>query len=109
MIDLSKTVLALSVAPDNVTQEDLRDIDECLLVLYTTPMGRQEGDRRHGISVVAVLDQPTAVANSLHTPEYVAKTAEYEPRVKVLRVEFTEEDTLHGTIAPKVVYTIVTD
>ena len=43
MIDISKTVLALSVAPDNVTQEELRDIDECLRVLYTTPMGSPEG------------------------------------------------------------------
>lgn len=109
MIDISKTVLALSVAPDNVTQEELRDIDECLRVLYTTPMGSQEGDRRLGINMEAVLDKPTEVAKALLTAEYVAKTAEYEPRVKVLRVEFTEEDTLHGTIAPKVVYTIVTD
>ena len=61
------------------------------------------------ISGKGVLNKPTEVAKALLTAEYVAKTAEYEPRVKVLRVEFTEEDTLHGTIAPKVVYTIVTD
>ena len=109
MIDISKTVLALSVAPDEVTQEELQDIDECLRVLYTTPMGSQEGDRRLGINVEAVLDKPTEVAKVLLTAEYVAKTAEYEPRVKVVRVEFLEDDTLHGTIAPKVVYTIVTD
>ena len=60
MIDISKTVLALSVAPDNVTQEELRDIDECLRVLYTTPMGSQEGDRRLGINVEAVLDKGAA-------------------------------------------------
>ena len=51
MIDISKTVLALSVAPAEVTQEELQDIDECLRVLYTTPMGSQEGDRRLGINV----------------------------------------------------------
>ena len=109
MIDISKTVLALSVAPDEVTQEELQDIDECLRVLYTTPMGSQEGDRRLGINVEAVLDKPTEVAKVLLTAEYVAKTAEYEPRGKVVRVEFLEDDTLHGTIAPKVVYTIVTN
>lgn len=109
MIDISKTILALSVAPDDVTQAELRDIEECLRVLYTTPMGTQEGDRRLGINVSSVLDKPMEAAKALLTAEYVAKTAEYEPRVKVLRVEFTEEDAVHGTVAPKVVYTIVTN
>lgn len=107
MIDVSGATLALSAAPDTVTQEELQDINECLRVLYTTPAGSQEGDRRLGIDVESCLDKPLEVAKALLTAEYVSKTAEFEPRAQVQRVEWMESDAVRGTMAPKVVYKIV--
>ena len=107
MIDITKTTLALTAAPDTATQEELRDIDECLRILYTTPAGTQEGDRRLGINVESCLDKPLEVAKALLTAEYVEKTAEFEPRAKVQRVEWMESDAVRGIMSPKVVYKIV--
>ena len=86
MIDISKTVLALSVAPDNVTQEELRDIDECLRVLYTTPMGSQEGDRRLGINVEAVLER---IVSDIPAPQGDAAAAEemWQQVLEILKSE----------------------
>lgn len=41
--------------------------------------------------------------------EFVAKTARYEPRVRVKRVEWREGDAEEGLVKPKVVVEIVND
>lgn len=109
MIDVKGTMLALSTAPDTATQEELKDIDECLRVLYTTPAGSQEGDRRLGINIESCLDKPLEVAKALLTAEYIEKTAEFEPRVQVQRVDWLESDAAQGIMVPKVVYKVVSN
>lgn len=109
MIDISRTTLALSTAPDTATQEELKDIDECLKVLYATPAGSQEGDRRLGINIESCLDKPLEVAKALLMAEYIEKTAVYEPRVQVQRVDWLESDAAQGIMIPKVVYKVVSN
>lgn len=53
------------------------------------------------------LDKPMEIAKSLLTAEIVEKTAEFEPRAQVLRVDWLESDAVHGEVIPKVVWQLV--
>lgn len=105
MIDIGSTMIELS--NDSATQSEVQDIAQCLRTLYSTPVGSLEGDRLLGIDPSVFLDKPMTVAKGLYVAEVVEKTAVFEPRARVVRVEWKEEDTLHGAIIPKVVYELV--
>lgn len=104
-ISISDTVL--EAVDSNVTQEEMEDIANCLLTLYTTPVGSQEGARDFGLDTEKCMDKPLEAAESLLTAEIVEKTATYEPRVQVEQVEWMESDFQNGELIPKVVYKIV--
>ena len=53
------------------------------------------------------LDKPLAVAKGLYVAEVTDKTATFEPRARVVRVDWVESDALHGVVTPKVVYELV--
>lgn len=105
MIDIGSTMIELS--NDSATQSEVQDVAQCLRTLYSTPVGSLEGDRLLGIDPSVFLDKPMTVAKGLYVAEVVEKTAVFEPRARVVRVEWKEEDALHGAIIPKVVYELV--
>lgn len=105
MIDISNTMLALS--EDSATQEEIQDVARCLRTLYSTPLGSQEGDRSLGIDQGVFLDKPIEVAKALYVREVTEKTAEFEPRARVVRVDWLESDVVRGEVIPKVVYELV--
>lgn len=105
MIDISNTMLALS--EDSATQKEIQDVARCLRTLYSTPLGSQEGDRSLGIDQGVFLDKPIEVAKALYVREVTEKTAEFEPRARVVRVDWQESDVVRGEVIPKVVYELV--
>lgn len=78
------------------------DVRRCLACLYGTRPGEQALDREFGITAEA-LGRPLAQAQSLLTAEIIRKTARYEPRARVVRVEWMESETDKGVLQPKVV------
>lgn len=105
MIDINSTLVELS--DDSATQEEVQDVAQCLRTLYSTPIGSQEGDRTLGIDPSVFLDKPIMVAKGLYVAEVTEKTATFEPRARVVRVDWMESDVLHGRVIPKVVYELV--
>lgn len=105
MIDISSTMLELS--NDRATQEEAQDVARCLRTLYSTPVGSLEGDRLLGIDPSAFLDKPIPVAKGLYVAEVTEKTATFEPRARVVRVDWAESDAMRGVVTPKVVYELV--
>lgn len=105
MIDISNTMLALS--EDSATQEEIQDVARCLRTLYSTPLGSQEGDRSLGIDQGVFLDKLIEVAKALYVREVTEKTAEFESRARVVRVDWQESDVVRGEVIPKVVYELV--
>lgn len=105
MIDFSSTVVELS--GDSEKQKEVQDIAKCLRTLYSTPIGSQEGDRELGIDSNIFVDKPLPVAKGLYVAEVTEKTASFEPRARVVRVDWLDSDALHGVVIPKVVYELV--
>lgn len=85
---------------------DLRgDVMKCLCVLLGTRVGEQALDRDFGLSW-DMLDMPAEAAKALLENEIVAKIRKYEPRARVVRIEWGG-DAVSGNIKPKVVVEIV--
>ena len=42
-----------------------------------------------------------------YVAEVSVKTASFEPRARVVRVDWLDSDVLHGVVIPKVVYELV--
>lgn len=105
IIDFSSTVVELS--GDSEKQKEVQDIAKCLRTLYSTPIGSQEGDRELGINPNIFVDKPLPVAKGLYVAEVTEKTASFEPRARVVRVDWLDSDVLHGVVIPKVVYELV--
>lgn len=76
------------------------------LLLYGTETGEQALDRDFGIDI-NILDNPQEAAKALLTAEFVRKTKQYEPRVRVMRVEWNQDYAKEGGIIPKVVVSFV--
>lgn len=77
------------------------DIINCLRMLYSTLEGEVPLDRSFGLNP-EVLDLTIPIAKGKLTIDLIEKTEKYEPRVKVVKVEF-KEDLINGTLIPKVV------
>ena len=105
VIKHSSTVVELS--GDSEKQKEVQDIAKCLRTLYSTPIGSQEGDRKLGIDPNIFVDKPLPVAKGLYVAEVTEKTASFEPRARVVRVDWLDSDVLHGVVIPKVVYELV--
>ena len=88
------------------SESDAEDVLRCLATLYGTHPGEQALDRDFGIDCDC-LSMPVEVAKTLMTQEYVEKTARYEPRANVLRVEWVSSEQDQGELKPKVVLELV--
>lgn len=76
-----------------------------LRVLYGTRAGEQALDRSFGIDE-SVQDAPQEFARALLAAEYVRKTQQYEPRARVVNVEWSAMGA-EGKLTPKVVIELV--
>ena len=104
MIYLEDTVVEIEAGAvdDRTAQEVYRNLQ----VLYGTETGEQALDREFGIDI-NILDNPQEAAKALLTAAFVRKTKQYEPRVRVMRVEWTQNHARDGGIVPKVVVSFV--
>ena len=104
MINTQNTVILIEAGDvDDTTREE---VYRNLQVLYGTETGEQALDREFGIDI-NVLDNPQETAKALLAAEFVRKTEQYEPRVRVVKVEWTGNNAQGGSIVPKVVVSFV--
>lgn len=97
MIDIGSTVL--EVSRDSETQKEIEDVARCLHVLYTTPMGSQEGNRLLGIDRSVCLDKPMEIANQTYGKFYEIKKERGEKEYGNQDVQFEEGwEDLSGTL-----------
>lgn len=104
MIDTESTEIVLEAGRED--DSTAQDVMRCLKTLYSAHPGEQALDRDFGIDREP-LGLPVSSAQALMAAEYVAKTARYEPRARVLRVEWSESKTENGILIPRVVVEIV--
>lgn len=104
MIDTENTEIILQAG--RADDSTAADVQRCLKMLYSAHPGEQALDRDFGIDR-ETLGLPMSSAKALMTAEFVAKTARYEPRARVLRVDWNESNLAEGILIPKVVVEIV--
>ena len=104
MIDIKETII--EIAAGSINDERTAEIYRNLTVLYGTQTGEQALDREFGIDI-NVVSAPQENAQALLTAEYVRKTHQYEPRARVVRVDWTAGAAVDGNMRPKVVIEIV--
>ena len=80
-------------------KQEAENIRKCLLNLYATPAGSVVGDRDFGLSWAA-LDNVPADAEAEYALEVMQKTDRYEPRVKVMEVNFDNPGVARIMIEP---------
>lgn len=96
----------VQIEAGEVDETTAREVYRNLLVLYGTRAGEQALDRDFGIDA-NLNDYPQESAQALLAAEYVRKTQKYEPRARVLRVEWISGGEPMGAMTPKVVIQIV--
>ena len=104
MIDTSKP--EIEILPGTVHDDVRIEIFNNLQVLYGTQAGELALDRDFGIDA-NIIDCPQESAQALLAAEYVRKTRKYEPRARVVRMEWTAASLRDGKITPKVVIELV--
>ena len=83
------------------TQSDTNEsVRSCLEILFGTREGEQALDRSFGISW-DFLDNPLPVAQAMLSQEILAKVAKYEPRAKIISVDY-EYGAPEGIMIPRV-------
>ena len=98
MIYIEDTIVEIEAG--SVDDQTAQEVYRNLQVLYGTETGEQGID-------INILDNPQEAAKALLTAEFVRKTKQYEPRVRVMRVEWTQNHARDGGIVPKVVVSFV--
>ena len=78
----------VQIEPGAVNESTIKEVYRNLLVLYGTRAGEQALDRDFGIDA-NINDCPQESAQALLAAEYIRKTQRYEPRARVVRVEWT--------------------
>ena len=99
MIYIEDTIVEIEAG--SVDDQTAQEVYRNLQVLYGTETGEQALDREFGIDI-NILDNPQEAAKAL-----LRKTKQYEPRVRVMRVEWTQNHARDGGIVPKVVVSFV--
>ena len=103
MIDTSKP--EIEILPGTVHDDVRTEVWNNLQVLYATQTGELALDRDYGIDGSTV-GYPQEHAKALLVAEYVRKTQKYEPRARVVKVDWNA-DSEKGNITPKVVIELV--
>lgn len=104
MLDTGNAVV--EILPGSVNDSAAAEVYRNLQVLYGTRAGEQALDREFGIDA-NIIDCPQENAQVLLVAEYVRKTERYEPRARVVRVEWTAGKSQDGNMTPKVVIELV--
>lgn len=104
MINTENAVI--EILPGSASDSTAAEVYRNLQVLYGTRTGEQALDRDFGIDA-AIIDCPQENAQVLLAAEYVRKTELYEPRAKVVRVEWAAGKSQDGNMTPKVVIELV--
>lgn len=94
----------IQIQTGTASEELQREILCNLRILYATQAGELALDRDYGIDG-GCIGYPMERAKALLTAELVRKTARYEPRGRVSRVEWAAGDD--GMLIPKVVIELV--
>ena len=102
----TKREMALPAVTASVDDSEAQEVYRNLQVLYGTHTGEQALDRDFGIDI-STTDYPQESAQALLAAEYVRKTKMYEPRARVVRVEWTDSKAHDGNMTPKVVIDLV--
>ncbi|MDR3089862.1 MAG: GPW/gp25 family protein [Desulfobulbaceae bacterium] len=91
--------LPLVVHPENRVEEMIQNVR----MILTTAKGTVPLDRDFGLDC-SVLDQPSPRAVALLSVEIYSQIKRYEPRAKVVRVDFPgfSESAVDGTLRPVV-------
>ena len=84
---------------EGFSEEELKDVDECITNLFSTVAGEQGLDRDFGIDTSGIIDATTEEAENMLTIEIIEKTDRYEPRVEVDDIEFVYDD--EGGVTPR--------
>lgn len=87
--------------PDTEEKEIIQNVNTIL----TTQKGSVPLDREFGLSQ-EYIDLPIATAKAKYIAEIIDQLEKYEPRCKVISVDF-EEDNMDGKLIPKVKVSIV--
>lgn len=82
------------------SEEEFKDIKQCLETLFSIRAGSQPLDRNLGIDYSGVLGYPLNVAKNMLSLEIIEKTSVYEPRVEVDSVDF--EVSTDGQLKPRI-------
>ena len=87
------------IAPEDEMQEVVQNVR----MILTTPKGSVPLDRDFGLSFT-VLDQPTPRAQALLAAEIIDQVGRYEPRAKVVQVDWEPSagDAADGRLIPRV-------
>lgn len=67
--------------------EEIKEIENRIKLLVTTPKGSIPMDRNYGIDFGAVIDKPVAVAQNCFATEVINAVSQYETNVNVSSVE----------------------
>ena len=86
----------IEIAAGTVDDSEAQEVYRNLQVLYGTHTGEQALDRDFGIDI-STTDYPQESAQALLAAEYVRKTKMYEPRARVVRVEWTDSKDMAPT------------
>ena len=84
---LSTENAVIEILPGSANDSTAAEVYRNLQVLYATRAGEQALDREFGIDGT-IIDCPQENAQVLLAAEYVRKTEQYEPRARVVRVEW---------------------
>ena len=107
---LSTENAVIEILPGSANDSTAAEVYRNLQVLYATRAGEQaldlRGHREFGIDGT-IIDCPQENAQVLLAAEYVRKTEQYEPRARVVRVEWTAGKSQDGNMTPKVVIELV--
>lgn len=99
---LSMKNAVIEFLPGSIADSETEEIYRNLQLLYGTMTGEQALDRDFGIDV-NIVGFPQENAQALLAAEIVRKTKRYEPRARVVRVDWTAGDAPEGNMTPKVV------
>lgn len=101
-MDLSKPI-AVNFSPSSVAEEILQNVRTiCSTVVGSVPL-----DREFGMSL-DMLDQPINLSRMLFQSAVIQALAKYEPRAKLVSVDFSTDgdDVCHGITKPKLLIEI---
>lgn len=96
----------ITIDAGEADESTVQEVNRNLRVLYGTLAGEQALDRDFGISIASI-DSPSPETEAEITAEYVRKTQRYEPRARVVRVDWTEGEHKNGYLVPRLEVEIV--